>query len=149
MGDTGSQFLGVFLAAISILFHWSYKDSIDAPPFQFKQFVIPMLVFIVPLIDTITVTIRRLMRKQSPFVGGKDHITHHLAYLGLKDRYVAIVLILISLISFPIVIYLIQTPIWKQEYTLISFAYFILLFLTIQVLYNKGKELNAKKNHAK
>jgi UDP-GlcNAc:undecaprenyl-phosphate GlcNAc-1-phosphate transferase len=34
--------------------------------------------FIVPLIDTITVTIRRLMRKQSPFVGGKDHITHHL-----------------------------------------------------------------------
>lgn len=149
MGDTGSQFLGVFLAAISMMFHWGYKDIADAPPFQFKQFVIPMLVFIVPLIDTITVTIRRLMRKQSPFIGGRDHITHHLAYLGLKDRNVAIVLILISLISFPIVVFLIQTLVWKQEYTLFAFAYFILLFLTIQVLYNKGKELNAQKNHTK
>ena len=92
MGDTGSQFLGVFLSAISIIFIWGNREVNNTNFIQFKQFVFPMLLFIVPLIDTITVTIRRMMRKQSPFVGGKDHITHHLAYNGIKDGYVALIL---------------------------------------------------------
>ena len=107
MGDTGSQFLGVFLASTSILFFWNFKDEGSHEFIQLKQFVIPMLFFIVPLIDTITVTIRRLMRKQSPFVGGKDHITHHLVYLGLSDKLVALILISVSLISLPAALFLI------------------------------------------
>jgi UDP-GlcNAc:undecaprenyl-phosphate GlcNAc-1-phosphate transferase len=92
MGDTGSQFLGVFLAAGGIVYFWKFK--LPTPEhFQIQQFIIPLLFFVVPIIDTSTVTIRRLLRKQSPFVGGKDHITHHLAYLGISDRNVAIILI--------------------------------------------------------
>lgn len=149
MGDTGSQFLGVFLAATSILFFWGYKDNTGAV-IELKQFVIPMLFFIVPLIDTITVTIRRLMRKQSPFVGGKDHITHHLAYLGLTDRQVALVLITVSAISHPLCILLISGTIeWKSLVTIAAFAYFAVVFIIFQLLYNKGKQMHALKLQAK
>jgi UDP-GlcNAc:undecaprenyl-phosphate GlcNAc-1-phosphate transferase len=41
-------------------------------------------------VDTTTVTINRLLRGTSPFVGGKDHTTHHLSYAGLGDAQVAL-----------------------------------------------------------
>lgn len=150
MGDTGSMFLGVFLAAMSTLHIWGERD-IYGGEFQVRQFVIPMLIFIVPLIDTTTVTIRRLLRRQSPFVGGRDHITHHLAYLGLKDRIVAYILALISIVSIPLVLYLLSHE-WHIEQTIAAFVYFFVLFGAIQVLYNKGakkQKLKQKNNTAK
>jgi UDP-GlcNAc:undecaprenyl-phosphate GlcNAc-1-phosphate transferase len=148
MGDTGSQFLGVFLAACGIIYFWNFRDS-NGGQFQFKQFVIPMLMFIVPLIDTITVTFRRLMRKQSPFVGGKDHITHHLAFLGFSDRQVALTLITISLISIPVCILILNKNIeWTEYVTFGSFAYFGIVFVIFQLLYNKGAAKKALKDLA-
>jgi UDP-GlcNAc:undecaprenyl-phosphate GlcNAc-1-phosphate transferase len=136
MGDTGSQFLGVFLAACGIEYFWGYKDD-TAELFQLKQFVVPMLMFIVPLIDTITVTIRRLMRKQSPFVGGKDHITHMLFYYGFKERKVAYILISISLFSIPICVLLLNNTIqWTSVVTFAAFAYFAFMFTSFQLIYN-------------
>ena len=146
MGDTGSQFLGVFLASTSILFFWNFRDEGSTEFIQLKQFVIPMLFFIVPLIDTMTVTIRRLMRKQSPFVGGKDHITHHLVYLGLSDRLVALTLISVSLLSLPAALFLIVDMVeWTWMVTLGAFAYFGLVFIIFQILYNLGKRRHEAK----
>jgi UDP-GlcNAc:undecaprenyl-phosphate GlcNAc-1-phosphate transferase len=148
MGDTGSQFLGVFLAACGIIYFWNFRDS-NGGQFQFKQFVVPMLMFIVPLIDTITVTFRRLMRKQSPFVGGKDHITHHLAFLGFSDRQVALTLITISLISIPVCILILNKNIeWTEYVTFGSFAYFGIVFVIFQLLYNKGAAKKALRDLA-
>ena len=131
MGDTGSQFLGVFLASISILFFWDIREEETGQLIQLKQFVVPMLFFIIPLIDTITVTFRRLLRKQSPFVGGKDHITHHLVYLGLSDKMVALILVFVSLLSLPLVLFLLLNFIvWTTEITLLAFGYFALVFVT-------------------
>ena len=91
MGDSGSQFLGAFLAAISMMYLWKFRDPGAPGEFQFRQFVIPLLAFMLPIIDTTTVFVRRIARSQSPFVGGKDHTTHHLAFAGLKDNYVGLV----------------------------------------------------------
>ncbi len=143
MGDTGSQFLGVFLASSSMIFIWNYKDPNSSELIQLKQFVVPMLFFIVPLVDTITVTVRRLMRKQSPFVGGKDHITHHLAYLGLSDRQVAYALISVSLLSIPLCIVIITGVVeWGWQVTIGAFVYFFAVFTMFQILYNKGKKIH-------
>lgn len=145
MGDTGSQFLGVFLASTSILYFWQFNDG-NQGVFQIKPFVIPALFFIVPLIDTTTVTIRRLMKGQSPFVGGKDHITHHLAYLGLKDRQVAYVLIGTSLLSFPIAILLMTGTIaWNSAASVGALVYVVALFGFFQYLYILGaRKLKAR-----
>lgn len=144
MGDTGSQFLGVFLAAISILFFWNIRTPYIGM-FDLRQFLIPMLLFIIPLCDTATVVIRRLARRQSPFVGGKDHITHHLAYLGVPDNWVAVILGTISLASVVIVwfIYPLYENDWSIGYTLLGLGYFLLVFIVLQVLYQMGKRKQA------
>jgi UDP-GlcNAc:undecaprenyl-phosphate GlcNAc-1-phosphate transferase len=138
MGDTGSQFLGVFLAACGMRFIWDFKDS-TTEFIQLKQFVIPLLIFIVPIMDTTTVTIRRLMRKQSPFVGGRDHITHHLVYFGMKERQVAYTLIGVSLLSIPLCLIIVTDTIeWTWIVTFGAFAYFTIMFGIFQLIYNKG-----------
>ena len=145
MGDSGSQFLGVFLAAISIIFFWKENDSFGGV-FQIKQFVIPMLVFIVPLIDTFTVSIRRLMKKRSPFVGGRDHTTHHLAYFGLSEKQVILVLMALALISIPFVTVLYLDLIeWTLLISTLAFVYFLTAFGLMQWIYNIGKTRQDKK----
>lgn len=136
MGDTGSMFLGVFLAALSIISIWSERDPYGGE-FQVRQFIIPMLLFIVPLIDTTTVTIRRLMRRQSPFVGGRDHITHHIAFLGVSDKYVAVLLLILSLVSIPIML-LFTLIEWHIIHTISAITYFVIVFTVTQLIYNKG-----------
>lgn len=98
MGDTGSQFLGIFLATIGIRFFWNNADF-GGNYFHTKQIIVTILAFIIPLTDTATVVINRLFRLQKPWVGGKDHTTHHLSYLGLSDSQVALLFLGISLIS--------------------------------------------------
>lgn len=129
MGDTGSQFLGVFLSVVGILYLWNGHAG---PEFriQTKQFIVALLVFIVPIIDTTTVTINRLLKGQSPFVGGRDHTTHHLSYLGLTDRQVAYVFIGLSLLSvlFLIVIDTYIGAKWDYIHFALFMVYFLILF---------------------
>ena len=145
MGDTGSQFLGVFLAGISILFIWNFRET-GGGAVQLRQFLIPVLLFIVPLIDTTTVVLRRLARRQSPFVGGRDHITHNLAYLGLSDRMVAVTLFIVSMVSVGLSsLVFVRFNDWEFNYTLALIAYCIALFLIMQVLYNRAnRKLEAR-----
>jgi UDP-GlcNAc:undecaprenyl-phosphate GlcNAc-1-phosphate transferase len=138
MGDTGSQFLGAFLSVISIQLLWNFHDP-GGPVFQFRQFLIPLIAFSIPIIDTTTVFFRRIARGQSPFVGGRDHISHHFAYAGLSDKQVTYVLGGISLVSGVIAAFMI----WEgaQISSLFTFsvlAYFLLLFIAVQFFYEKG-----------
>jgi len=137
MGDTGSQFIGVFLAAVAIKLFWGFKDPGNAG-FQVKQFLIPLLAFIMPVIDTSTVFIRRLSRGQSPFVGGADHTTHHLAYLGFSVPFVGFLFIGLSLLSMVFIHFLSSATQWNYLYAYGIIAYFIVLFLVIQFLYDLG-----------
>lgn len=141
MGDTGSQFLGAFLAWVSIQYFWTFRDNIEGG-FQIRQFLVPALAFIVPLIDTTTVTFRRLARKVSPFMGGRDHTTHHLAYLGLSDKNVVRTMISISL-SAVFVIYRIvddlKTNQWNLYKTLAVVIYYFTIFIVIQYFYEVAK----------
>jgi UDP-GlcNAc:undecaprenyl-phosphate GlcNAc-1-phosphate transferase len=137
MGDTGSQFLGAFLSAASIHFIWNFRD-LNGPAFQIRQFTTPLLVFAIPLIDTTTVSIRRLMRGSSPFVGGKDHITHHLAFLGFKDSTVAFIYLMLSIISAAIIIIIHSMRLETKYANALSIGYFFVLFMLIQLMYQKN-----------
>ncbi|HAW20105.1 MAG TPA: hypothetical protein DCX14_07985 [Flavobacteriales bacterium] len=91
MGDTGSQLLGALLAGVGIVFFWNNENIIESHGW-FSKLAIVLCAFVVPIGDSLTVTINRLKRGQSPVVGGRDHTTHHLSYAGLSDRQVAYVL---------------------------------------------------------
>ena len=145
MGDTGSQFLGVFLAAIGIKYLWNAEppsgDLISA-----RNLLLPLIVFLMPIIDTTTVVINRLMKGQSPFVGGKDHTTHALAYLGLSDRQVAMVFWFMTLLSLLLVViiekYLRE---WTHTYTAIFSVYVVLMFA---LFYYAARTVKVKKEKA-
>ncbi|MBK8414295.1 MAG: undecaprenyl/decaprenyl-phosphate alpha-N-acetylglucosaminyl 1-phosphate transferase [Bacteroidetes bacterium] len=129
MGDTGSQFLGAFLAAIGIMYFWNdhYVGAIISPA---RQFIIAIMCFILPVIDTTVVVYNRVSNGKSPFVGGKDHTTHSLAYLGLSDRQVALCFMGLSIIS-TICIFVIENYIteWSHLYTAIFGIYFLSLLV--------------------
>lgn len=140
MGDTGSQFLGVFLAGISILLLWNEREATSGI-IQIKQFVLPLLIFTVPLMDTATVFIRRLMKKQSPFVGGKDHTTHQLVFFGFTEKQTARILIVLASISSIFAIILIYGIVeWTFINTILAFVYFFVVFGVMQIIYNIGKK---------
>ncbi|MGY6560836.1 MAG: MraY family glycosyltransferase [Luteibaculaceae bacterium] len=134
MGDTGSQFLGMFLALIGIKYFW----NMDLPEQQYsilKPFISVLLVFLLPLVDTTTVTINRLKRKQSPFVGGRDHTTHCLVYSGLTDSQVAFVFIGISFIAYILnlaLIYFIET--WTFWHSFAFGLYGVIIFVILYSL---------------
>jgi UDP-GlcNAc:undecaprenyl-phosphate GlcNAc-1-phosphate transferase len=95
MGDTGSQMLGVLLAAVGVIFFWN-NEAMLIDHSWYSKIAIVLTAFIVPIGDSITVTINRIKRGQSPFVGGRDHTTHHLFYAGLTNKQVAYVMIALS-----------------------------------------------------
>jgi UDP-GlcNAc:undecaprenyl-phosphate/decaprenyl-phosphate GlcNAc-1-phosphate transferase len=147
MGDTGSQFLGVFLASTSIIFLWRFNEG-NQGLLQVKPFVLPALFFIIPIIDTTTVTVRRLLRGQSPFVGGKDHITHHFAYLGLKESNIVLLLLATTLLSFPVAALLVKNQFaWNFYVSFGVLGYVVALFFVFQFFYKKGELQHKKKRH--
>jgi UDP-GlcNAc:undecaprenyl-phosphate GlcNAc-1-phosphate transferase len=89
MGDTGSQFLGIILAIVGIRYFWN-STMMDGTASQWQQFFTLLIGFMLPIIDTTIVSINRISRGQSPFIGGKDHTTHNLSYLGMSDSQVAL-----------------------------------------------------------
>lgn len=145
MGDTGSQFLGVLLSVIGIKYFWNYQD-IHGIAFSSQQLIIVMLAFIVPISDTSTVIINRLSRKQSPFVGGKDHTTHHLSYLGFSDQQVALILGGISLLSCIAIFFILN---YIKAWTIGHFAFFlgwILVIFTLLFTTTKAKKARTRFN---
>jgi len=141
MGDTGSQYLGILLAAISINYLW---NPITTQEFALsRQLLIPLLSFIIPITDTTIVVIKRVGKGSSPFIGGKDHTTHHLSYLGFSEKQVARIIAIISVLSSVLVIYVVSSvKIWTHLYSAIFIGYFLLIFgsLLIISLLNTDKE---------
>lgn len=130
MGDSGSQFLGIILASVSIMFMWNVSHPISGAPQTTRQFLLPLLAFIVPIADTTTVVINRIAKGQSPFVGGRDHTTHNMARVGLSDRNVALVIGLICVISNAIMIVINQNASdWTYQHALWPAIYCLVVVL--------------------
>lgn len=127
MGDAGSQFIGFVLAFFSIKTLWNLGDTVQNH--SWIGIVVTLIAFTPAAVDSLTVTINRLKKGQSPMVGGKDHTTHHLVYAGLNDRQVWYVFLLLGALStvFAMVcIYLISIK--QIVFTLPFLLFFVISF---------------------
>ena len=128
MGDSGSQFLGLLIAAIGIKYFWNVDSFISGEKIATKQIITILLVFILPIIDTTSVVINRIARKNSPFIGGKDHTTHHLSYMGFTDSQISFIFAGISFLSCLIAIALYR---FVDQWNWINTSLFLLYFLGV------------------
>jgi len=141
MGDSGSQFIGLFIAVIGIKYIWN-STSYNGEIIQSKQLITVLLAFILPIIDTTSVVINRLSRKQSPFIGGKDHTTHHLSYLGFTDSQVGFIYLGVSAMSALICIALFRfVNNWNHWMTIGFLIYFFAIFISFYLITQKNKDL--------
>lgn len=128
MGDTGSQFLGVFLAYVGIHCFWN-GPSLAGTVEPWRQVACTLVVFLLPIVDTTTVTINRLLRGTSPFVGGKDHTTHHLSYAGLTDAQVAMAFGGVGAVSCFLSFAMLRfVPVWRPLHSVLLLGYALLVF---------------------
>ena len=79
LGDAGAYFLGFLLAIVTLRLR---PVGIALPWSAF----IPVLLMLVPILDTTFVVIRRLVGGRHPFTPGRDHLSHLLMDRGLSVR---------------------------------------------------------------
>ncbi len=141
MGDTGSMFIGLVLAYVGIIFFWNLEASPDNISHTRKG-LIPLLVFLVPIMDTTFVTFARLSKGGSPFVGGKDHLTHQLVRVGVPESLVPLMLGAVSILSGLVAFTAWKLiPDWDAMYSLLFAIYPLTLFCLFTYLYLRGAKI--------
>lgn len=138
MGDAGSMFLGLFLSFTTIDSLWNV--GVHYENHRWIGLLIALVAFAPAAVDTLTVVINRLRRGQSPMVGGKDHTTHHLVYMGFKDKHVGFIFLIIGLISCILacaMIYFVSLNMLIPVY--ISALFFVFIFIWLFRITQKYK----------
>jgi UDP-GlcNAc:undecaprenyl-phosphate/decaprenyl-phosphate GlcNAc-1-phosphate transferase len=88
LGDSGSMFLGLILAATSL---WTQRKGATA-----AALLVPVLALGLPILDTTLSIVRRIGKGQSPFRADRDHLHHRLLALGLSHRNAVLTLYTVS-----------------------------------------------------
>jgi UDP-GlcNAc:undecaprenyl-phosphate GlcNAc-1-phosphate transferase len=93
MGDAGSFFLGFFLSGVSLVSDAAHTRGVTA------VLVFPVLLVLVPILDTTFVTVTRLLTGRPMSQGGRDHTSHRLVALGISEGRALALLLGISAVS--------------------------------------------------
>ena len=94
MGDSGSLLIGLLLGVLTTLTTYLPKEK--AWGAGWYAVFAPVIVLAVPLYDLIVVSIIRLSRGRSPFVGDTNHFSHRLVARGMSRRTAVLCLYLIT-----------------------------------------------------
>ena len=117
MGDSGSMFLGLLLAASAI----TLTGQIDPNAISAEKLgptllplALPFAVLAIPLIDLFSAIIRRLRAGLSPFSSDKEHLHHRIMRAGNTQMRTAVILYLwTATIAFPVVVSAFA-PLWAS-----------------------------------
>jgi len=94
MGDSGSLVIGFLLGVLTVRTTFLGKGH-DWGAGWYAVFA-PLIVLAVPLYDLIVVSIIRLSRGKSPFVGDTNHFSHRLVARGMSRRTAVLTLYLLT-----------------------------------------------------
>jgi UDP-GlcNAc:undecaprenyl-phosphate GlcNAc-1-phosphate transferase len=93
MGDCGATFVGALLGRIALLSDYGRSRNLTA------VLLAPVLILIIPILDTSLVTVTRKLAGRPVSVGGRDHASHRLVALGLSERWAVATLWLLAILS--------------------------------------------------
>lgn len=119
MGDTGSMFLGFFIAIISLL--GLFKEV------TLFSFIIPIVVLAVPILDTFFAMISRLLKGESIMQADNKHIHYRLLGSGFSHRTTVLIIYGFSIMFGLLGIFFSNGPLW------LSLLIAIILFILIHI----------------
>jgi UDP-GlcNAc:undecaprenyl-phosphate GlcNAc-1-phosphate transferase len=90
MGDAGSMFLGFVLAWFLIEF--SQGEDRLMPP------AVALWILAVPLIDTVAMMLRRVLKGRSPFAADREHFHHVLLLAGYSPKATLAIIVSVALV---------------------------------------------------
>ncbi len=94
MGDSGSMFIGFFLASSALINVAGGRSRSFVP-----VLAVPILVLFIPIFDTTFVTILRKLSGRAASQGGRDHTSHRLVALGLSEKRAVLLLYALAAMS--------------------------------------------------
>jgi UDP-GlcNAc:undecaprenyl-phosphate GlcNAc-1-phosphate transferase len=127
MGDCGSLFLGFFLGAVTLI-----SNSGGMRRNVVAVLAIPVLLLLIPIVDTTLVTISRRMAGRPVSQGGRDHTSHRLVALGLSERNAALTLWTVAALSGSVAV-LVRNSSWMIGALLVPSFFMACLFLAVFV----------------
>ncbi|MBI3315575.1 MAG: undecaprenyl/decaprenyl-phosphate alpha-N-acetylglucosaminyl 1-phosphate transferase [Candidatus Omnitrophica bacterium] len=80
LGDNGSLFIGYMMAAFTLLCRY------QAPTTTYATIFMPVLMFGIPIYDTVSVAALRLAKGIPPWRGDRNHFAHRLVNIGMSER---------------------------------------------------------------
>jgi UDP-GlcNAc:undecaprenyl-phosphate GlcNAc-1-phosphate transferase len=146
MGDSGSMFVGFFVAS-SALVNLTGGRSRSLLP----VLAVPVLILFIPIFDTTFVTILRKVSGRAASQGGRDHTSHRLVALGMSERRAVWMLYGFAALA-GILGLLVQSV--KLDVSLAAIAGFTVLLTLLGVylagvkVYDKTEEALALKDHS-
>ena len=146
MGDSGSMFIGFFLASAALV-NVSGGRSRSLLP----VLAVPILVLFIPIFDTTFVTILRKVSGRAASHGGRDHTSHRLVALGMSERHAVWMLYGFAALS-GVLALLVQRV--KLDVSLAAIAGFTVLLTLIGVylagvkVYDETEEALALRNNS-
>jgi UDP-GlcNAc:undecaprenyl-phosphate/decaprenyl-phosphate GlcNAc-1-phosphate transferase len=91
LGNSGSHFLGLLIAAVALAAHYASQQN------AFALFS-PIIILGLPIMDTLVLIIFRMVRKKLPFNKSKDHIVFKIKALGFTSTKVLLIMYLLCFI---------------------------------------------------
>ena len=128
MGDAGSTFLGLVIAWTLISFSQG-NESIFSP-------VTALWIYSIPLIDAISVMIRRVSKGNSPFFPDREHLHHFFMLIGKSDRQTLIIIISFSILMATIGIFMDIFGVPEKTMFLLFLSIAFIYFFVLRYFWN-------------
>ena len=125
MGDCGSLFLGFTLGGLALA-----TAEVGARRSIVALLAIPVLLLLIPIIDTTLVTVSRRYHGRRVSQGGRDHTSHRLVALGLSERAATLTLWTLAAVSGGVAVMVDSVPGFIALGLVAAFA-MVVLFLMI------------------
>jgi len=120
MGDIGSLLLGFIMAILAIKFN-DLNGSMGQAPFRVAAApAVSIGILIIPIYDTIRVSLVRLFHGRSPFSADREHVHHYLVELTGSHKTTTAIMLLVNIVFIAISFLLSELRIFQL--TLILFA---------------------------
>jgi len=127
MGDAGSLFIGFILACMTVMGSTGEPVGVSTSHL-ISVIAIPILILLIPILDTGFVSLMRKLFSRPISKGGRDHSSHRMVALGFSERRAVIVLYILSIISGMIALAISYLSVGTSLVVMMVYLLFVLFF---------------------